>query len=100
MNNHSNALKRSYINKSDLEDQWLWSSYYHKKLHKQKWPRRLITMKFILLESANYLNKNHKLHIKFATTLANTRTYGGIEPLKLTVSMQVIYKINQVSIQL
>jgi hypothetical protein len=42
-------------------------------------------MKFILLESANYLNKNHKLHIKFATTLANTRTYGGIEPLKLTI---------------
>jgi hypothetical protein len=57
-------------------------------------------MKFILSESANYLNKNYKYHIKFATTPTNTRTYGGIEPLKLTISMQVIYKINQVSIQL
>jgi hypothetical protein len=57
-------------------------------------------MKFILSESANYLNKNYKYHIKFATTPTNTRTYGGIEPLKLTISMQVTYKINQVSIQL
>jgi hypothetical protein len=32
--------------------------------------------------------------------VANTSTWGGIEPLKLTFPTQVIYKINQVRIQL
>jgi hypothetical protein len=40
-------------------------------------------MKFILSQSVNYLNKKHKQHMKFATTIANTSTCGGIVHLKL-----------------
>jgi hypothetical protein len=38
--------------------------------------------------------------MKFATTLANTRSCKGIELLKLAFLAQVAYKINQVDIQL
>jgi ligand-binding sensor protein len=57
-------------------------------------------MKFILLQNENYFNKKKKQHMKFATTLANTSTCGGIEALKLEFLRQVTYKINQINIQL
>ncbi len=57
-------------------------------------------MKFILSQNENYFNKKQKQHMKFATTLENTSTCGGIEALKLVFLTHVTYKINQINIQL
>jgi hypothetical protein len=54
-------------------------------------------MKFILSQNEKYFNKKQKQHMKFATTLANTSTCGGIEALKLEFLRQETYKINQIN---
>jgi hypothetical protein len=56
-------------------------------------------MKFILSQNENYFNKNQKKNMKFATTLANTSTCGGIEALNLVFLTQATYKINQINIK-
>lgn len=75
------CIKRSYINKNDLEDYSLWSPYYHK------------------VQTISTKSKNNLWSLQLII-VANTSTWGGIEPLKLTFPTQVIYKINQVRIQL
>jgi hypothetical protein len=83
MNNDLNALKEVTL-----------------KLQKQKWLRKLITLKFISSQSANYLNKKTQTTYEVCNNISKHKHLQKNLPLTSTILAQVTYKINQVNIQL